>query len=1398
MKKKRVWALLLAIMMVVSVMPVSAFARDEKVWYVTAGNSVELIGEGENGIAGTHTWRSHDTNKLTVVGTGNTATAEADKDADGYVRVTHMYKTWRYSLRWGYYQTDVTEMHWVYISKKAGSGSGSGSGGTTQNAGFGWQQAQTGSDGKQDSKFENDADLLGKVHVYYFLNGVKTELSRGQSSNIWSTVTSTGIVIEADAGYKITGISMRCNHDSGQNCQTYKSHTENMTTSYPVTVRSLTLTGDDVANLWARHYEAGKSNGQGAPYWLCVSIATAGYDLSYTFEGEIPGDAEVPDGVADKAAGDKVTLAAAPTTSETGYRFDGWYYQNGTDSEGNPVKVKAEPGIPFTMPNHDVVMTGIWSVAHTVTYDANEPEGAPAATGATVDDNTYFAGDNVPVKENGFVISGYTFTGWNTRADGKGEDIGKTFEMPAQDVTLYAQWEKKSDPAPATVDLNGTSEAGLINKKFIDNAVKQGVPFPNGYVFTVTVTEVVEEGKTAKVYTGKVNMSDAGTEAFDFGDDRILTFDKAGTYCYEVKEIEIDTYSEIDYDDSVYTMTVVVTENTDDNQLEASVTFEKQSPAQSVTPVSTDDSTTVTFTNTRGAQEPVLPPQPKLSVTKTVLDILDTENNGGYDVAHEGDTVQWKIVVKNTGTASGNFSLTDILKRDGVEIDGVEIYATDANGDKTGDALPSVTGTLAAGASATYIAEYKVTRDDLGSELSNTAKVGNSGSTPDPVEVAEGEPALSVTKTVLDILDTNENSSDVAREGYTVQWGITVSNTGNAEGTYTLVDTLTLVSPVDKTTEESRSATIFKATLTTSPAVDADGNTIRDGEGNEIVVTEWRKVEPAQELSEADLTDVKLADDASDYYIAEYTVTAEDVKKCGGYSIHNVASIDGKPVQPETDPTIVPTPVEFDPNNPSGATEGTEKYALVNKNFAKTDGSDPLPGNFNATFTATIADESNKSINGCVTMTKEDEASFKFTETLTFSEAGAYKFTIAETVGKNGCVGYDDTTYTLTITVELNEDGTAYEVKGWTVVANEKEAVPQENAPVTFHNTYTAYTVTYTDGVEGVEVFADQVYSGLASGTDTPAFNGTPTREGYTFAGWNPEVAETVTKTITYVAQWKRNSTPITPVGPSKDNKPELNTEDHYAYIVGMPDGLVHPEQNITRAEVATIFFRMLLDESRDYWWCQTNSFADVAGDAWYNNAISTLTNAGLLNGYPNGNFGPNDNITRAEFAAIAVRFFTDEAEEIEITGDAFPDIAKSWANYEINLAYALDLVQGTGEGTFEPDRQITRAEAMTIVNRVLKRAPHKDQLLDDMIEWPDNMNTGAWYYAAVQEATNSHKYYLDDDGFEVWTELEEVRDWVALEKEWSNAHSSSNPGEVVSKGTETPEPGNDGKLTVN
>lgn len=310
------------------------------------------------------------------------------------------------------------------------------------------------------------------------------------------------------------------------------------------------------------------------------------------------------------------------------------------------------------------------------------------------------------------------------------------------------------------------------------------------------------------------------------------------------------------------------------------------------------------------------------------------------------------------------------------------------------------------------------------------------------------------------------------------------------------------------------------------------------------------------------------------------------------------------------------------------------------------------------------------------------------------------------------------------------------------------------------------YTVTYNlDG--GTTTSNKTIFPDLTYGVDTPTIVN-PTKAGYTFAGWEPKVAKKVTDNATYKAQWNRNYVPYYPPVPptvkiEDDDALGLNTTDHFAYIVGYGNGEVRPQNNITRAEVATIFFRLLTDDVRDENLTKTNRYSDVAATSWYNTAVSTLSSMGIITGYPDGTFRPNAAITRAEFAAIAARFDNDGDK----TAAKFSDIATHWAKDEISIAYNNGWITGYPDGTFGPQRDITRAETMTLVNRVLNRQPEtEDDLLPNMTVWTDNANPKAWYYLAVQEATNSHYYkFKTNSKYEKWTELRETRDWTQLEK---------------------------------
>lgn len=293
----------------------------------------------------------------------------------------------------------------------------------------------------------------------------------------------------------------------------------------------------------------------------------------------------------------------------------------------------------------------------------------------------------------------------------------------------------------------------------------------------------------------------------------------------------------------------------------------------------------------------------------------------------------------------------------------------------------------------------------------------------------------------------------------------------------------------------------------------------------------------------------------------------------------------------------------------------------------------------------------------------------------------------------------------------------------------------------------TRYTLHYESN--GGTAYKDERCS---SGTKV-TLDKTPTRESYTFTGWYADKA--LTQKITSVTM---NSDKTVYAGWEATGVPDkLNGDDHFAYVIGYPDGKVHPEGNISRAETATIFFRLLKSDIRDGNLTADNDFSDVSDGQWHNKAVSTMAKLGIVKGRRADRFDPDASITRAEFAAICARFNTKPVEN----SGSFSDISGHWAENEIERAAAFGWISGYPDGTFRPDARITRAEAMTMINRVLCRMPQSESdLLDSMVTWPDNKPSD-WHYLAVQEATNSHDFDRQGEVGESWTKLTSVPDWT-------------------------------------
>lgn len=333
--------------------------------------------------------------------------------------------------------------------------------------------------------------------------------------------------------------------------------------------------------------------------------------------------------------------------------------------------------------------------------------------------------------------------------------------------------------------------------------------------------------------------------------------------------------------------------------------------------------------------------------------------------------------------------------------------------------------------------------------------------------------------------------------------------------------------------------------------------------------------------------------------------------------------------------------------------------------------------------------------------------------TVEIDHAGYYTFFLGEEKGTRTGVTYDEARYTLYINVRLDQNENKLYVSSMGAIRTNSDGTWENIALIEMENDEPVRTTNYITFHNTIDTGKDDYY---------------------------PIIIPTIINKDTGM----------------------LNKTDHFAYVIGYPDGTVHPNGQITRAEVATIFFRLLRDEVRDGAFTTSNAYSDVAYGKWYNNPISTMSALGIITGYPDGTFKPNKPITRAEFAAIAARF--DETQSGKSA--TFSDVIGHWAAKEIGIAYYNDWIKGYPDGTFKPDQNITRAEAMTLINRVLERKPESPaDLLTNMNKWTDNLDTSKWYYLDVQEATNSHGYTRKTFNYELWRQMLPDPDWSRYER---------------------------------
>ena len=990
--------------------------------------------------------------------------------------------------------------------------------------------------------------------------------------------------------------------------------------------------------------------------------------------------------------------------------------------------------------------------------------------------------------------------------------IGTTWKVEETETLNSDNWETTVTSAGGTVTNKVAS--GKIKDTNQNDTVNITNRYDNysGWKGTLTGFEV-SKSYTSEVYDGSMTFQITGSEGAPmpasttvfltkdqivakktavFGD---LTFNTAGTYIYTIKEVKTPAIPGMDYDDAVYTITVSITRDTTASALKATIT-NRTVTRKNETKVLLENEG-LTFTNT------YVEPKGSLSIKKTV-NIVDNSTetpNLGTDT--------YPIVVTLTNGSSpitGAVTCTDSLDPNHTSV------TFDSDGKATLSLKHNQTITLTGLPVGTTwtVCEGTLTNAE---RWDTTVSASTGGIVTD--KVASG--TISTTGSAVNITNTYDYAATPTKAEATIK----VSKQYGAQ---------TYGEPVQFT------ITGINGTATPNPS----SLSITGANSNQFELTFNTAGTYTYTIEEVKTPAVSGMTYAETVYTVTFNVargTGSDRNKLVATPTYTVVEKPGAASNSYlyTDTTGLLFTNTYNPGSSEEQDKGSLsiKKTLENPKNATTG----LPENYEIKITLSHYDG--------ISSSSQIGSSEPQSVTLTFTGGEAtYYIQAGETLTLSDLpVG---TQWTVTETAQLDSKywRTAYKVNGQdaTTVSDEISAANETDA-VIITNTYdpnggeivpggtgalsiskeigegidsdttfdflievngasgsydatqngTASSVTFTDGKATVQLKGGEtlVIANLPAGA---LYTIQETTTGYTVAktgdtgtlsgGQTAEARFTNTKSGSGENPRPNPEPAPEPGDGGNGGTPALNRRDHYAYIIGYPDGDVHPQGNITRAEVATIFFRLLRDPVRTQYWSQTNGYSDVPGNKWYNNAVSTLSNMGIICGYPDGTFRPDAPITRAELAKIAAGFFSDPRVAATYDG-RFSDVhGAEWYISYLMTALEEGLIEGYPDGSFRPNRPITRAETCTIVNRTLGRKPEKDHLLpeSDMINWPDNINRNIWYYAQMQEATNSHDYRWTSVYSEVceqWTAKLAERDWAALERAWSHANSAPG-GEVM------------------
>lgn len=1065
-------------------------------------------------------------------------------------------------------------------------------------------------------------------------------------------------------------------------------------------------------------------------------VPVTAYKVTYKYDMTYNGAPDPSNDTKAYLPGKSIKINGAPTWPDSGYTFDGWQLPNDLNEQDGS----------FSMPAWDVEITGSWTENHvTIHYVALDGGTITESTVEGKKTHSEIVGLAHPqaIGATAQPDTGKYFVGWysdrecNNFAGGQTKLV-PTIESQQGDVTYYAKFSDKQtitiQVPDETLPYNGREQTG---KEYSD---AETTGLSEGYTISVT-----QDSYTPAKGTTVSSSEEPYTGSFANPQFTISQGDTDVTDQFDVIFIpgKLHIKGNVTYDPNANDATVTgLPQDTDTYFLNADVPVKDGTPEREGYTfegwtLSKEDQTKTVTQGTMGATG--LTFYAKWSEKKVDVNLSDlikkelTVKKGSE--LPTGTTFTVKVTPTMTGDQGTQTAIT------GTTTNTWENGTTDTTtGDTTYTVPFNFTSTLSLSAGTHTYTVQETVGDVSGmqydsKEYTLTITVPGDGEAPyqaAPITIKNTyqTPALTVTKQTVSVEGENVGSNPVAHVGDTIVWKVSVKNNRTTPASTQLKDTL---GGVTVYSDEER---------TTSVDLGTDGT--------------WTARVPA--------------DETVTYYVT-YKVQAADIPN--GKIVNTIVK-DGESNKPiESDPVST-----WDTKQLKSATSSLDTSdwtTTVTLTLPKVNGKEE--------GTPVITGDA-----GQGTEVKPDPIAVKSGSYVIDQIGNEFTFVPELTlkVGKNEYTGkkgtsdangttytFESTEYTVTYTDKNNETNAPAQFK-WEI----NQDIPA-GTEVTL-----SYKLKLTNPKTAAGTHGKDDLDGSLRIPESEALY--TNKSAILYNKENTKLAEFPKPSVSYTIKSSSGSH-------SGGSRPSLNTKDHYGYIIGYPVDYytgqpttdqtkkpVRPEGKITRAEVATIYFRMLTDESRTKFWSQSNSYSDVKAGDWFNNAVSTLSNAGIIAGYEDGSFKPNGYITRAEFATIAARFF-----DVTYNGkDLFPDISGHWAKDYINQAANKGFVNGYEDGTFKPDRNITRAEAVTLVNRTLDRHPDKNHFTKDMLVWPDNMDQTKWYYADMQEATNSHTYQMKENSdktkYENWTKTLPIRNWEALEKAWSNANSSQGNGNVV------------------